>query len=117
MVVMNPPYQRKKGFKYDLAIEFFIKVLQLNPDVIVYYCKTEFFLRNTVSVFAESEYRVISHVFSNAKDTFQLSDWPISLIIFDKDNGEFFLPRKFQQRDMSMKIITLTIKDFMFTTI
>ena len=46
MVIMNPPYQRKKGFKNDLAIEFFNKVLKLKPDVIVYYCKTEFFLRD-----------------------------------------------------------------------
>ena len=112
MVVMNPPYQRKKGFKYDLAIEFFIKVLQLNPDVIVYYCKTEFFLRNTVSVFAESEYRVISHVFSNAKDTFQLSDWPISLIIFDKDNGEFFSPKKIPAERYEYEDNNLNYKGF-----
>lgn len=88
MIVMNPPYQRKKGFKYDLAIEFFIKVLDLHPDVIVYYCKTEFFLRDTVSVFANSGYKCVSHVFSSAKETFLLSDWSISQVIFDKNNGE-----------------------------
>ena len=88
MIVMNPPYQRKKGFKYDLAIEFFIKVLRLRPDVVVYYCKTEFFLRNTTTVFANSGYHVISHVFSNAKETFMLSEWSISLTIFDKEKGE-----------------------------
>lgn len=88
MIVMNPPYQRRKGFKYDIAIEFFIKVLALHPDVIVYYCKTEFFLRDTVSVFASSGYSIVSHVFSNAKETFLLSDWPISLVIFDKLNGD-----------------------------
>ncbi len=88
MIVMNPPYQRKKGFKYDIAIEFFIKVLDLHPDVIVYYCKTEFFLRNTISVFANSGYNIVSHIFSNAKETFLLSEWPISLIIFDKTIGE-----------------------------
>ena len=88
MVVMNPPYQRKTGFKYDLAIEFFRKVLDLKPDVIVYYCKTEFFLRDTVSVYADSGYKIVSHIFSNAKETFQLSDWPISQIIFDKNKGE-----------------------------
>ena len=83
MIVMNPPYQRKKGFKYDIAIEFFIKVLGLNPDVIVYYCKTEFFLRDTISVFANSGYHIVSHVFSNAKETFLISEWPISQIVFD----------------------------------
>lgn len=88
MLVMNPPYQRRKGFKYDIAIEFFIKVLKLHPDVIVYYCKTEFFLRDTISVFADSGYNIVSHVFSNAKDTFFLSEWPISLIVFDRYVGE-----------------------------
>ena len=88
MIVMNPPYQRKKGFKYDLAIEFFIKVLTLHPDVIVYYCKTEFFLRDTMSVFVNSGYKCVSHVFSSAKETFLLSDWSISQVIFDKYNGE-----------------------------
>lgn len=87
MIVMNPPYQRKKGFKYDLAIEFFIKVLALHPDVIVYYCKTEFFLRDTISVFVNSGYRIVSHVFSNAKETFMISEWPISQIVFDKYIG------------------------------
>ena len=88
MIVMNPPYTRKKGFKYDLALEFFIKVLKLHPDVIVYYCKTEFFLRDTVSVFVNSGYKCVSHVFSSAKETFLLSDWSISQVIFDKNNGE-----------------------------
>lgn len=90
MIVMNPPYQRRKGLKYDMAIEFFIKVLALHPDVIVYYCKTEFFLRDTVSVFVDSGYNVVSHVFSNAKETFMISEWPISLVVFDKSNGEMF---------------------------
>lgn len=90
MIVMNPPYQRRKGLKYDMAIEFFIKVLALHPDVIVYYCKTEFFLRDTVSVFVESGYNVVSHVFSNAKETFMISEWPISLVVFDKNNGKLF---------------------------
>lgn len=87
MIVMNPPYQRKKGMKYDMAIEFFIKVLELHPDVIVYYCKTEFLMRNTISVYVDSGYHIVSHVFSNAKDTFLLSDWPISQIVFDKTKG------------------------------
>ncbi len=88
MVVMNPPYQRQKGFQFDLAIEFFRKVLGLKPDVIVYYCKTEFLLRDTVSVYANSGYKIVSHIFSNAKDTFQLSEWPISQLVFDKTKGE-----------------------------
>ncbi|MBR2205717.1 MAG: hypothetical protein IJ886_10395 [Prevotella sp.] len=95
MVVMNPPYQRRKGFKYDLAIEFFIKVSKLQPDVIVYYCKTEFFLRDTISVFANSGYNIISHVFSNAKETFKISEWPISLIVFDKSKGNPITIEKF----------------------
>ena len=87
MVVMNPPYQQKTGFKYDLVIEFFIKVMNVKPDVIVYYTKTEFFLRDTVNVFADSGYKIISHIFSNAKDTFRLSEWPISQVIFDRNRG------------------------------
>lgn len=87
MVIMNPPYTRQKGFKYDLAIEFFNKVLTLKPQVIVYYCKTEFFLRDTVSCFVNSNYNIISHVFSNAKKTFKLSEWSISQIIFDREKG------------------------------
>lgn len=88
MVVMNPPYQRRKGFQYDLAIEFFKKVLDIHPDVIVYYCKTEFFLRDTLSVFVDSKYKIVSHLFSNAKDTFMLSEWSVSQVIFDKYKGE-----------------------------
>ena len=96
MIVMNPPYQRKKGLKYDMAIEFFIKVLTLHPDVIVYYCKTEFFMRsNVASVFKDSDYHFVSHVFSNAKDTFKISEWPISLVVFDKNQGETVLVDKF----------------------
>lgn len=87
MVVMNPPYTRQKGFKEDLAIEFFNKVVTLQPDVIVYYCKTEFFLRSTVSNFVNSGYRIVSHVFSNAKETFKLSEWALSQVIFSRTEG------------------------------
>ncbi|MBR1463139.1 MAG: hypothetical protein IJ604_07150 [Prevotella sp.] len=88
MVVMNPPYQRKRGMANDLAIEFFNKVLLLQPDVIVYYCKTEFFLReNTMRHFVNSGYKVVSHIFSNAKDTFKLSEWAVSQVVFDRENG------------------------------
>ena len=62
-------------------------MLELHPDVIVYYCKTEFFLRDTISVFANSGYHIVSHVFSSAKETFLLSDWSISQVIFDKNKG------------------------------
>ena len=90
MVVMNPPFVRpSEGFRYDRCIEFFRKVLQVNPDVIVYYCKTEFFFRaETNKVFADSGYKVVEHVISNAKETFKLSVWPISLVIFDRNEGE-----------------------------
>lgn len=89
MVVMNPPFIKpSNGFKYDRCIEFFRKVAMLKPDVIVYYCKTEFFFRQeTCKVFANSGYKIQEHVFSNAKKTFQLSAWPISLVIFDRTNG------------------------------
>ena len=88
MVIMNPPYKQRTGFQYDICIEFFRKVLKLEPDVIVYYCKTEFFLRdNTVGVYADSGYQVRSHIFSNAHDTFQLSNWSVSQVIFDRKHG------------------------------
>ena len=42
MVIMNPPYQKnKKGLKNNLAIEFFNKVLVLQPQVIVFYYETK----------------------------------------------------------------------------
>ena len=88
MVIMNPPYQRLKGFKEDLAIEFFNKVIKLEPSVIVYYCKTEFFLRDTVKNYIKSNYKIKSHIFSNAKDTFLLSEWSVSQVIFDRENGD-----------------------------
>lgn len=90
MVIMNPPYTRQKGHKLDLAIEFFDKVLALKPDVIIYYCKTEFFLRPTVANYVNSGYNIVSHVLSNAKETFKLSEWSISQVIFDRTNGKAF---------------------------
>ena len=88
MVIMNPPYKRIKGFKEDLAIEFFNKVIKLEPSVIIYYCKTEFFLRDAVKNYIKSNYKIKSHIFSNAKTTFLLSEWSISQVIFDKDKGK-----------------------------
>lgn len=111
MVVMNPPYKHRKGLKYDMAIEFFNKVLNLKPDVIVYYCKTEFFMReNTMSVFVDSKYKIVSHVFSNAKDTFLLSDWPVSQVVFDKNEGETITPGIFNANRYELKKNTLEFK-------
>lgn len=88
MVVMNPPYQRRKGHDNNLAIEFFRKVQQLKPHVIVFYYETKSFFGAEVHQYVQSGYRIRSHIFSNAKDTFQLSEWPISMVIFDRDEGE-----------------------------
>lgn len=88
MVIMNPPYQRIKGFKNNLAIEFFNKVLQLGPQVIVFYYQTESFLREELENYINSNYKIVNHIISNAKTTFLLSEWPISLVIFDKYKGE-----------------------------
>lgn len=87
MIVMNPPYQRVKGKKNNLAIEFFNKILALNPDVIVFYYMTESFLRDEIEHYKKSGYKIISHIFSNAKTTFLLKEWPISQVIFDKEKG------------------------------
>ena len=88
MIVMNPPYQNKKEMKNNTAIEFFNKVLKLKPDVIVFYYMTESFLRDEIENYIDSGYKIVSHIFSNAKKTFQLSQWSISQIIFDKENGK-----------------------------
>lgn len=87
MVIMNPPYKNVAGHQFNLAIEFFNKVLKLNPQVIVFYYMTESFLRNEIEHYIKSGFKIISHIFSNAKTTFLLSEWPISQIIFDKDIG------------------------------
>ena len=87
MVIMNPPYQNKAGFKNNLAIEFFNKVLQLNPEVIVFYYTMESFFRDERTHYINSGYKIASHIFSNAKTTFKLSEWPVSQVIFDKNNG------------------------------
>lgn len=115
MVVMNPPYQRKAGFKNDLAVEFFNKVLRLKPDVVVYYCKTEFFLRSSVKNFVDSGYKIVSHIFSNAKTTFRLSEWPVSQVIFEKPgngssskydikNGDFVTADRYELNPKTEKL-------------
>ncbi len=87
MVVMNPPYQRKKGHSNNLAIEFFNKVLLLKPQVIVFYYATKSFFGNEIQSYIKSGYGIVSHVFSNAQETFRLSEWPISMVIFDREHG------------------------------
>lgn len=87
MIVMNPPYTRQKGFKNNLAIEFFNKILLLEPDVIIFYYETSSFLNNEIDNYIRSGYKIVSHVISNAKTTFKLSEWPISQVIFDKKRG------------------------------
>lgn len=86
MIIMNPPYQNKKEYKYNTAIEFFNKCLNLNPDVIVFYYETKSFYDEEVNHYVKSGYKIVSHVFTNA-EVFLLSNWPISQIIFDKENG------------------------------
>lgn len=88
MVVMNPPYHNTPGFKNDIAIEFFNKVIKLEPETIVYYCKTEFLLRKEIEHFINSGYKVVAHITTNGKTTFKISELGISLIIFDKNRGE-----------------------------
>jgi len=88
MIIMNPPYQNVKGKKNNLAIEFFNKVLKLKPQVIIFYYETKSFLSKEIEYYKKSGYKIVSHIFSNAKETFQLSEWAISQVIFDKDRGE-----------------------------
>ncbi|WP_064773691.1 hypothetical protein [Helicobacter saguini] len=86
MVIMNPPYQNKKGS--NTAMQFFNKVVKLQPQVIIFYYMTESFLCDEINEYIKSGYKIVSHSFSNAKTTFKLSEWSISQIIFDKDKGE-----------------------------
>ncbi len=88
MIIINPPYQRKKGVANNLAIEFFNKILKLNPQAIVFYYQTESFLRDEIEHYINSKYKIVSHIMSNASTTFMLSEWPVSQVIFDKDKGE-----------------------------
>ena len=88
MIIMNPPYHKDKGYKDNLAIEFFNKCVKLKPQTIVFYYMTESFLRDEVYNYIKSKYKIVSHVFSNAETTFRLSDWSISMVIFDKDRGK-----------------------------
>lgn len=109
MVIMNPPYVRQKGSQNNLAIEFFNKVLALQPQVIVFYYMTESFLRSEIEQYKKSNYKLVSHIFSNAKTTFHLSEWPISQIIFDKDNG-----REIQDNHIETNRYELEKEDFVY---
>jgi len=109
MVIMNPPYTRQKGFQYNLAIEFFNKVVELQPQVIVFYYMTESLLRSEIEQYKKSNYKIVSHIFSNAKTTFQLSEWPISQIIFHKDNG-----REIQDNHIETNRYELVRGDFVY---
>lgn len=84
MIVMNPPYQRKREFKNNLAIEFFNKAVRLKPDVIVFYYETKSFLNSEAENYISAGYKIVSHIFSNAATTFLLSEWSISQVIFEK---------------------------------
>jgi len=88
MIIINPPYQQRKKFKNNLAIEFFNKILKLNPQVIVFYYQLESFLRDEIKHYIKSKYKIVSHIFSSAKHTFKLKYWGISQIIFDKEEGD-----------------------------
>ena len=87
MVVMNPPYQLRKGHKDNMAIEFFNKVLKLEPQVVVFYYATGSFFRSEIDNYISSGYRIRSHIISNARTTFHLSEWPISQVVFDREEG------------------------------
>lgn len=86
MIIMNPPY--KKQGNTNKAILFFNKALKLKPQVIVFYYMTESFLRDEIEHYKKSGYKIVSHIFSNAKTTFLIKEWPISQVVFDKDNGD-----------------------------
>ncbi len=88
MVIINPPYQRKKGFEHNLAIEFFNKIIKLKPQVVVFYYHTESFFKDEIEQYIKSGYKILSHIMSNAGTTFLVSQWPVSQVIFDREKGE-----------------------------
>lgn len=95
VIIMNPPYYNKKGVKNNLAIEFFKKCLKLKPDFIVFYYMTESFFRDEIKHYLKSKYTIVSHVMCDAKSTFQLSEWPISQIIFSKEKLDNIYANKY----------------------
>lgn len=87
MIIMNPPYQRQKGIKENKAISFFNKVCKLEPEIIVFYYMSESFMRDELKHYINSKLKIYSHIFSTAQ-TFNLSDWSISQMIFSKNLGD-----------------------------
>ncbi len=87
MIIMNPPYRNEAGHSENLAIEFYDKVCKLRPDTIVFYYETESFFCDEIEHYIKSKMNIVSHIMSTA-ETFELSDWPISQVIFDKDKAK-----------------------------
>lgn len=90
MVIMNPPYQNYtnyQGKRENKAISFFNKVVKLQPEVIVFYYMSESFMRDEIKHYINSKLKIYSHIFSTAQ-TFNLSDWSISQMIFSKNLGD-----------------------------
>ena len=90
MVIMNPPYQNYtnyQGKRENKAISFFNKVCKLEPEVIVFYYKTEQMFGEALEAYQKSGLKMYSHIFSTAK-TFKLKDWSISQMIFSKHLGD-----------------------------
>ncbi len=90
MIIMNPPYQNYtnyQGKRENKAISFFNKVVKLQPEVIVFYYMSESFMRDELRHYINSKLKIYSHIFSTAQ-TFNLSDWSISQMIFSKNFGD-----------------------------
>ena len=90
MIIMNPPYQNYtnyQGKRENKAISFFNKVVKLQPEVIVFYYMSESFMRDEIKHYINSKLKIYSHIFSTAQ-TFNLSDWSISQMIFSKNLGD-----------------------------
>lgn len=90
MVIMNPPYQdytNYQGKSENKAISFFNKVCKLEPEVLVFYYKTEQMFSEALEPYQKSGLKVYSHIFSTA-ETFKISNWSISQIIFSKNLGD-----------------------------
>ena len=90
MIIMNPPYQNYtnyQGKRENKAISFFNKVAKLQPEVIVFYYMSESFMRDEIKHYINSKLKMYSHIFSTAQ-TFNLSDWSISQMIFSKNLGD-----------------------------
>ena len=45
-------------------------------------------MRDEIDNYINSKYKIVSHIFSDAKKTFMLSEWMISQVLFDKNTHE-----------------------------